>query len=91
MSSSLPAIDSGLLAAVETDDVREQLDLLGQEVAMGAVDLPVGVAGVEEEHRVLALGAALAAVEEPERHGQRDRVEEVRADRDHHVDGAAPR
>ena len=35
--------------------------------------------------------AALASVEEPERDGQRDRVEEVGADRDHHVDGAGPR
>ena len=35
--------------------------------------------------------AALAAVEEPERHRQRHRVEEVRADRDHHVDELDPR
>ena len=31
---------------------------------------------------------ALAAVEEPQRDGQRHRVEEVRADRDDHVDEA---
>ena len=30
---------------------------------------------------------ALPLVEEPERAGERDRVEEVRADGDHHIDG----
>ena len=29
----------------------------------------------------------LAVVQEPERAGERDRVEEVRADGDHHIDG----
>jgi hypothetical protein len=38
-----------------TYDIGQELDLLGGEVAVGAVDLPVKVAGVEEEHRMGAL------------------------------------
>ena len=57
---------------------------------MGPVDLTEDVPGVDEQHLVLARRVpALALVEEPERHRQRHRVEEVRADRDDHVDGAA--
>ena len=48
-----------------------------QPVAVGAVDLVEDLAGVDEEDLVLALGAALTAVEEPERHGQSHRIEEV--------------
>ena len=58
-------------------------------VAVGAVDLPVDVAGVDEEHRVGARRLRFALVEEPQRAGQRDGVEHVRADGDHHVHGAA--
>ena len=46
------------------------------------------VPGVDEQHRVLARGAGLGLVEEPQRHRQGDGVEEVGADRDHHVDRA---
>lgn len=55
---------------------------------MGAVDLAVNVAGVDEKDLVLALTAALAAVEEPERDREGHRVEEIRPDRDDHVDTA---
>ena len=46
------------------------------------------LAGVDEQDLVLAVGAALAPVEEPERDRQGDGVEEVGADGDDHVDGA---
>ena len=47
-----------------------------------------GVARIDEQHRVLAVSAGLALVEEPERHRQGDGVEHVRADRDDAVHGA---
>ena len=75
-------------AAIEADDVGEEADLRGRPVAVGAVDLPVDVAGVDEEHGVGARRLRLALVEEPQRAGQRDGVEHVRADGDHHVHGA---
>ena len=56
---------------------------------MRAVHLPVDVAGINEQHRVGATTFAFALVEEPECAGERDGVEEVRADGDHHVHGAA--
>ena len=55
---------------------------------MGAVDLMVDVAGVDEEDVVGALAVAFAFVEEPERAREGDGVEEVGADRDHYVDDA---
>jgi hypothetical protein len=61
LEQAFAAVDGlDVLAPVEADDVGEQLDLLGQEVAVGAVDLAVEVAGVDEQHRVLAVGAGLA-------------------------------
>jgi hypothetical protein len=56
---------------------------------MGAIDLSVDVAGVDEEHGVGTLrvfGSGLALVEEPQRAGQRDGVEHVGADGDHDID-----
>ena len=58
MSASLPVVGLGLLAAVEPHDVREELDLLGREVAVRAVDLAEDVPGVDEQHLVGALGVA---------------------------------
>jgi hypothetical protein len=78
----------GVLAAVQADDVHEELDLLVGELAVRAVDLAKDAAGVDEQHRVGALGARLATVEEPQRDRQRHRVEEVRADGDHDIDDA---
>ena len=48
----------GRFAAVESDDVGEEADLRGRPVAVRAVDLPVDVPGVEEEHAIRA-GRAL--------------------------------
>ncbi len=46
LEQRVAAIDRlDVLAAVEADDVGEELDLLGQEVAVRAVDLPVQCAG----------------------------------------------
>ena len=42
---------------------------------------------VDEQHLVLSLGVALPSIQEPERAGQRHGVEEVGADRDHHIHG----
>ncbi len=54
---------------------------------MGAVDLAVDVAGVNEEDGVGARCALLAFIQKPQRARQRDGVEHVRADGDHHVHG----
>ncbi len=87
MSIASAAVEElGFFAAVEADDVGEELVLVGGEVAMGTVDLAEGVTGVEEQHLIRAVGVALALVEEPQRDGQGDGVEEVRSDRDHDVD-----
>ena len=48
------------LSPIQPDDVGEELDLLGREVAVGAVDLPEDVAGVDEQHLVLARRLRLA-------------------------------
>jgi len=55
---------------------------------VGAVELAVDLPRVYEQHRVRARRARLAAVEEPQRTGQRDGAEKVGSDRHHHVDGA---
>ena len=80
-----------VFAAIEADDVGEEADLRGRPVAVGAVDLPVDVPGVDEQHLVGARRLLLAPVEKPQRHRQGDRVEHVRADGDHHIHGAGPR
>ena len=87
LEQHLAAVDGlDLVAAIEPHDVGEELDLLRQEVAVGPVDLAEGVPRVEEQHGVLTRRTGLGLVEEPQRHGQGDGVEEVGADRDHHVD-----
>ena len=49
------------------------------------MNLREDVAGVEKEDGVGAGRGPLALLEEPERAGQRHRVEEVGADGDHHI------
>jgi hypothetical protein len=49
-----------LLAAIKADCVREQLEMFGQEVTVGTVDLAVCVAGIKEEHSVLARRATFS-------------------------------
>ena len=61
------------------------------EVAMRAIDLAEYLASVDKQDAIRPLGLAFAAVQEPQRDRQRHRVEEVRADGDHHVDRADPR
>ena len=78
----------GALAPVEPGDVGQKLDLRRGPVAVGAVDLAVEVAGVDEEHLIGAGGLALAPVEEPEGAGQSHGVEKVGADGHHHIHGA---
>ncbi len=58
------------LPAIEPDDVRKEPELSRSPVAVCAVDLPVYVAGVDEEHLVLPLRLRLASVEEPKGAGQ---------------------
>ena len=48
-------MEFGRLAAVEADEVGDELDLRGSEVAVGAVELAEDVAGVDEEDGVLAI------------------------------------
>ena len=48
-------VEFGRLAAVEADEVGDELDLRGSEVAVGAVELAEDVAGVDEEDGVLAI------------------------------------
>ena len=78
----------GLLPAIETGDVGQEFDLLGFKLAVGAVDLGVDVAGVEEKDLVVAVGAGLAFVQEPEGAGQGYGVEKVGTDGDHDIHGA---
>ena len=70
---------------IKTDDVGEKSDLRFGPVTMGAVDLAVDVTGVDEEDFVFAGRLALAAVQEPERAGKRNRVEHIRPDGDHYI------
>ena len=77
-----------LLAAPQPHDVRQKLDLRRREVAMRPVDLAEDVPRVDEQDFVLALGLRLALVEEPQRAGQGDGVEEIRPDRDDAIDRA---
>ena len=55
---------------------------------MSPVQLPESIPGIDEEHRILSGGLRFRTVEEPERAGQGDRIEEVRADANHHIDCA---
>src|SRR6056297_1680602 len=90
LAQQLDAARWGLnrLTTVEPHDVREQLNLLGQEVAMSAVDLAVNGSGIEEQDGILPLRPALPLVEKPQGARQRDRVEHVRPDRDDDIDAA---
>ena len=76
-----------VFAPVEADEVAEKADLRGRPVAVGAVDLPVDVPGVDEQHGVGARRTGLALIKKPQGAGERDGVEHVRADGDDHVHG----
>ena len=76
-------------AAIHPHNVRDELNLLRREVAMRSVDLTKDVAGIDEQHLILARPLHFALIEEPEGGRQSDRVEEVRPDRDDHVDRTA--
>ena len=78
-----------VFAAIEADEVGEETDLCGRPFAVGAVHLPVDVAGINEQHGVGAGRFAFALIQKPKSAGQRDGVKHVRADGDHHVHGAA--
>lgn len=78
----------GGFAAIEADEIGHEADLGIGPVAVGAVDLAVDVAGVDEEDGVGAGRLRFPFVKEPQRAGQRDGVEHVRADGDHDIDGA---
>src|SRR5262245_31752613 len=54
---------------------------------MGTVDLPEDMPSVDKQNLVLAIRLALSAVKKPERARKRDRIEKVRTDSDHRVDG----
>ncbi len=54
----------GRLAAVEPDDVRQELELLLGEVPVRSIDLPEHLASVDEQQPVGTLGRTLAAIEE---------------------------
>jgi len=73
------------LAAVEPDDGAQVAELLRGEIVDLARDFSKDVARVEHQHLVVVVGA-LGAVEEPQFARHRARVEEIRADRDHHID-----
>lgn len=75
----------GLSATVEPHDVGEVLALLRAEPSVGSVDLLERMSSVNEEDFVLAFGARFSFVKKPKRAGERYRVEEVRTDRDHHI------
>ena len=77
-----------VLAAIESHDVGNELDLFRGEVTVGTVDLMEDVPGVDEEHSVFPCSAQLRFVKEPQRHRQGDCVEEVRPDGHHHVNCA---
>ena len=53
---------------------------------VGPVQLPEGIPGIDEEHRILPGRLRFRTIEEPECAGQGNGVEEVRADADHYID-----
>src|SRR5579884_622167 len=59
------------VAPVQSDDIRQKLDLLGLEVTMAAVDPMREVACVDEEDTILAVSSPLGLIEKPERAGDR--------------------
>lgn len=77
----------GCLAPVEADNIREKTYLRFRPLAVGAVDLAVDVAGVDEEDGAGPDGLRFSPVQEPERAGQRHSVEHVGAHGDHRVHG----
>lgn len=72
---------------VQPHNVGDKGDSRLAEVAQGAVHLAVDVAGVDEQHRLLARAAELAPVQKPEGAGQGHGQEKVGTDGDHHVHG----
>src|SRR5260370_1014071 len=54
---------------------------------MRQVNLAEDLAGVDEQNLIVARRAALASIEEPQSHWQRDRVKKVGADCHYDVDG----
>lgn len=72
-------------AAPQTGDVGDKLDLRGDVVAVGTVDLAIDMPRVDEQDLILAGGPALALVQKPKRARKRDRVEHVRADGDDYI------
>ena len=82
-----PEREVKFLVTVEADDIGEEADLCVGPVTVGSIDLAVDVAGVDEENFVGARRALFAFVQEPECAWQRDGVENIRADGDHHVNG----
>ena len=77
-----------LLATIQPGDVGQELDLRRRPLAVRPVELGEHMPRIQEQHRIGASTARLALVEEPQRAGQRHGVEEVRANRDHHIDCA---
>ena len=83
-SAAVSCLDSFI--AIEPHDIGEKFNLFGCKFAVGAVNLLVDVASVDEEYLVAAVCITLASVKEPERTGQRHCIEEVGAYRDHYID-----
>ena len=76
-----------VFAAVEPDDVGEESICSGRKSRCARSICRKG-GGRRGTAPCPRARSALGLVEEPERDGQRHGVEEVRTDRDHHVDGA---
>ena len=57
-----------VFTTIETDHVGDKAELALRPVPVGAINLPVDVAGVEEEDLVGARRLLLASIQKPERH-----------------------
>lgn len=75
------------LIAIQAHDIGDKADLGICLVTTRTVDLAVEVAGVNEENGVGARRAPFAFIQKPQRARQRDSVEHVGVDGDHHVHG----
>jgi hypothetical protein len=76
-----------LLPAIELDEIGHKAYLAGCPVAVGAIDLAIDMAAVDEEHGVGTGGFGFSAIKKSEHTGERDGIEHVGPHGNHHIHG----
>src|SRR5438105_1757561 len=73
------------LASIQTDDVSNKFDLLGEEISVCSIDLMEYIACIDKEDSVLPLRAQFCFVKEPQRARERDIVKEIAPNGNHYI------